>query len=149
MVVADLCFKTTILHGKACPVTPVEIYLQSGMNVAVSSKAFVLLLRATVRPVVDAACECTHSLPLADDAIFKLPVRHPTYIVSHRYRLSDSACCTPCSQGPAPSCRASVTQPPEEVCVSGRARRASVIRKLVCSNSTTEGEFAKSVMRLK
>jgi hypothetical protein len=137
MVVADLYFRTAIHHGRAWLV---EVCLQLGMIVSVSVKACEFFTSARCCSLM--LLYVYTQRRLADVTIFKLPVRHPAHIVSHRYRPSDSACRTSCSQGPSPHAGRASLNHQKEVCVSGQTRQASLIRKPVCSYYTTEGEFA-------
>lgn len=99
---------------------------------------------------MDAACACTHPMPLAETAILSL-LCNPTHIVSHRYRSSDSACCTSCSQAPASmQGERHSTTGQRSVCLDEPVERPCHITMEACSRfSTAGGAFAQSAIRLK
>lgn len=138
MVVADLYFKTAIHHGKAWPG---EVCLQLGMIVGVSMKAcefFTNARRCCCRYCCMYTPNDSSQALLFSSFLYDIP---PTL-----YRIG-TVLVTPhvvhhAAKAPSPYAGRASLNHRREVCVFGQTRRASVIRKLVCSYHPTGGEFA-------
>src|SRR5690242_5325916 len=104
----------------------------------------VLILWPLPRPCM---CMYMSPLPLADDAIFKLSVRHHrSPPVSHLYHPINSVCRTLCSQDLKPL-RGTFVPPSGWRVWESEDEVASVLRKLVCGGATWE-ESLRSMRRI-